>query len=294
MAGVSYVVTVYNKAAFLPAVLNSIAVELSESGGEIVIVDDGSTDQSPALISSFAQGRGNVKHIRQENAGVAAATNRAIAAASEKYLRLVDGDDCIVPGSTRLLIDALGMTGCKFAFGQFVIGDIEIARPSPSTRILDDPLRRMLHRQPFIPATTLGDTAVMQKVLPLPEDFRTAQDFSLGVKLARLTSFAEISAVCCVQPPDSGGLSRNKAGMFRETVLLALQLGEEQAWPATYRRMAIARSAGRARNYLRRHVKGHTRHKMGISILAVMAKFPFFWPYKRLMTYVANAYSLSQ
>ena len=294
MSGVSYVVTVYNKAAFLPDVLNSIAVELAETGGEIVIIDDGSTDGSPELIAEFAQLRSDVKTIRQENAGVAAATNRGIAAAAEKYLRLVDGDDRLVRGSTRLLIDALKTTGCKFAFGQFVTGIMPQAQPVPTISIVEDPLRRMLFRQPFIPAVTLGITTIMQQALPLPENFRTAQDFSLGVLLARLTGFAEISAVCCIQPADSSGLSADKALMFRDTVLLALELGQKQAWSSAYRRFAIARSAGRARNYLRRHGQGKHFVTAGISILAVIAKIPLDWPYRRLMIYIANAYTHPQ
>jgi hypothetical protein len=284
--GVSYVVTVYNKAAYLAGVLNSIAVEQADTGGEIVIVDDGSTDGSPALIADFARGRRDVTIIAQENSGVAAATNKGVAAAKELYLRLVDGDDRLVVGSTRHLIDAVTQTGCGFAFGRFA----GVASP-PQIHVVADPLRRMLQRQPFVPASTLGLTAVIQQALPLSPRFKTAQDFALGIKLARLTGFAETSALCCIQPATATGLSADKARMFQETVLIALALGQEQQWPAVYRRLAIARNAGRARNYLRRHGTGGPLQAAGVSFLAIAARIPVFWPYKRLMTYIANAYN---
>src|SRR4051794_34728172 len=50
---VSYVLTVYNKAAFLPAVLSAVMKERAVSGGEIVIVDDGSIDGSSILLDEF-------------------------------------------------------------------------------------------------------------------------------------------------------------------------------------------------------------------------------------------------
>ena len=67
---------------------------------------------------------------------VAAATNRGIAAAKETYLRLVDGDDCLVRGSTTQLIQVLEKTGCKFAFGQFVTGLAPIEQTDATIRII--------------------------------------------------------------------------------------------------------------------------------------------------------------
>ena len=109
----------------------------------------------------------------------------------------------------------------------------------------------------------------------MPEVYKTAQDFSLGVKLACLTSFAETSALCCIQPADSMGLSADKGRMFRETVCLALALGQEQGWPAPLPAASPSRATleGR-RNYLRRHVEGRQGFKLTIGILAIGGKNP--------------------
>ncbi len=287
---VSYVVTVYNKAAFLPAVLEALYQERETTGGEIVLVDDGSTDGSSDIVSQFSSYNPNTILILQKNAGVVAATNKGVETACHPYLRLVDADDIVTPGSTKRLMQALDTTGCAFAFGRLGHEGDQVASVQSAATIVDDPLSRMLTSQPFIPATTLGLTAVIKQVLPLPAGFVTAQDFSLGLKLAPLTRFAEIQDICCICPKSSGGLSASKARMFRDTVLLALMLGEEQGWSQRHRRLAIARSAGRARNYLRRHARGAIGRKIGVSVLAVVARAPFLWPYRPLMTYIAGAY----
>ncbi len=287
---VSYVVTVYNKAGFLAEVLASIARERAATGGEIILVDDGSTDSSPGLLASFAASQAETIVVTQPNKGVAAATNTGIARASRPYLRLVDGDDVLRDGSTSALIAAQRRTGRGFVFGGFS-KDSRSLRTDPGTvTLIDDPLSAMLTRQPFIPATTLGLTALMQQALPLPEDIRTSQDFALGLRLAALTRFAAIDHTCCISPAASTGLSSEMSRMFRDTVLLAARLGQEQGWSGRCRRLALSRNAGRARNYLRRHCDDCRGTVFLLTVLAALTRIPFCWPYRRIMDYIARAY----
>src|SRR5689334_8802424 len=67
MDGVSYIVTVYNKAPFLPLVLDAIFDQRGAFEREVVIVDDGSTDDSFEICRRLAEGRDNVTLIGQAN-----------------------------------------------------------------------------------------------------------------------------------------------------------------------------------------------------------------------------------
>ena len=95
-SSVSYVATVYNKKSFLEQVLGAIEAEWQDTGGEIILVDDGSTDGSLELLNDFKGGRDNIVVHTGPNRGPAAATNIGFNGASCRYLRFVDGDEPLV------------------------------------------------------------------------------------------------------------------------------------------------------------------------------------------------------
>ena len=274
---VSYVVTVYNKAPYLPMVLAMIEAEWRATGGEIVVVDDGSTDGSVALLRAFANARAHVILHEQANAGVAAATNCGVFLASQPLLRLVDADDLLVAGSTTRLMRALDETGAGFAYGRFgnYLPGTPLPPPPAATaepaQLVADGLWRMLTSQPFVPSATLAVRARVLDAFPLPDGPRTSQDFSMGLRIGRLTPFAAVADTVCLLPSDAPGrLSASKARMYSDTALLvALQWEGGDAWPAKHRRYAVQRAAGRARHYARRHLsypKGRMAWLLAVSL----------------------------
>ena len=95
---VSVIMPVYNASAALPRSLESLR-EQSFRDFEVIFVDDGSSDGSPALIEAFAaEGLFPCQVLRQErNGGVAAARNRALQAAQGTFLAFLDADDRMAP-----------------------------------------------------------------------------------------------------------------------------------------------------------------------------------------------------
>ncbi len=94
---VSVVVPIYNAQATLVRCVNSIINQTFAKHMEIILVDDGSTDDSGLLCDSFAETADNVRVIHQPNAGMGAAYNAGIAAARGEYIGLVESDDFIEP-----------------------------------------------------------------------------------------------------------------------------------------------------------------------------------------------------
>lgn len=100
----SLVMPVYNVAPFLERCLQSlVAQDLTDI--EIVIVDDGSTDECPAILARFASNYPEIQVIRQENGGLSAARNTGLDHISGEYVAFVDSDDWIEPGYYRRLLD---------------------------------------------------------------------------------------------------------------------------------------------------------------------------------------------
>ena len=92
MPEVTVVVPAYNAALTLARTLDSVHNQ-TFTDIEIFVVDDGSTDETPMIAAAFATKDPRIKVIRQENAGVAAARNRGLFAASGQFVSWIDSDD---------------------------------------------------------------------------------------------------------------------------------------------------------------------------------------------------------
>lgn len=117
---VSIIVPVYNTQKFLNRALDSILAQ-SEDKLELIIIDDGSTDNSGNICDNYARKDTRIKVIHQNNQGVSAARNQGLDAASGKYIMFADSDDELYPNAIELLINA-AMQGEY----DMVIGDCKV------------------------------------------------------------------------------------------------------------------------------------------------------------------------
>lgn len=103
---VSIIVPVYNAEKYLLDTLNCLAAQTYEDV-EVVLVDDGSTDGSPAICNDFTVKDPRFKYVRQENAGAGAARNRGMDTASGEFLLFADADDLYENDLVAKLHDAM-------------------------------------------------------------------------------------------------------------------------------------------------------------------------------------------
>lgn len=102
----TYIVPVYNTAAYLPRCLQSIIDQpVAADDCEILVVDDGSTDGSRDVVERFAREYPQVRLLSQPNAGVSAARNLALDNASGRYVAFVDSDDYLEDGAAAAMLD---------------------------------------------------------------------------------------------------------------------------------------------------------------------------------------------
>ena len=100
---VSVVIPTYNHARYLGEAIHS-ALNQTYQDREIIVVDDGSTDNTPALVASFGAA---VLYVRQENRGLAAARNAGILAARGEIVGFLDADDLWLPEYLATMLPAL-------------------------------------------------------------------------------------------------------------------------------------------------------------------------------------------
>lgn len=98
---VSVLLPVYNEDRFLQQAVQSI-LRQTEPNFELIVVDDGSTDDSRAIVERLAAGDRRIKPIRHPHTGIVAALNRGMLEASGRYVARMDADDLAHPRRLEL------------------------------------------------------------------------------------------------------------------------------------------------------------------------------------------------
>lgn len=104
----SLIITVYNKEFFLRKCIDSCLLQndVSSNEYEIIIVNDGSTDNSSRIISEYEK-INNVRIINQNNSGLSEARNNGVEICSGEYVWFIDADDSIRPNSVCTILEAI-------------------------------------------------------------------------------------------------------------------------------------------------------------------------------------------
>ena len=125
----SIVIPVYNAVDFIVDRLTALLAHLPETV-EIVIVDDGSTDESLELCNTILKGRSNTCIIHQENQGLSCARNRGIKSAHGEFILFLDCDDCLVVGSIPPILELLEKSQFDVLMGKYLLSTSAGIRPS--------------------------------------------------------------------------------------------------------------------------------------------------------------------
>ena len=96
MPQISIIVPVYNTARYISRCIDSILAQ-SFTDFELILVNDGSIDNSGIICDEYAQKDNRITVIHKENSGTSSARNCGLETASGKYITFIDSDDCILP-----------------------------------------------------------------------------------------------------------------------------------------------------------------------------------------------------
>lgn len=115
---ISVIVPVYNTAPYLEVCVKSILCQ-TYPHLELLLVDDGSTDESPALCERLAAQDGRIRVLHKPNGGLSDARNFGMGHARGSLFAFADSDDALHPQMLDLLIRAMEQTGASLAMGLF-------------------------------------------------------------------------------------------------------------------------------------------------------------------------------
>lgn len=128
---ISVIIPVYNIQQHLRECLDSVLGQ-SYPHLQVICVDDGSTDESPAILAQYAQKDNRVQVIRQQNAGPGAARNTGLEAATGEYVIFLDSDDWFEPDFLEKMVDTAVREGADVAICRAVEFDTNSGRELPS------------------------------------------------------------------------------------------------------------------------------------------------------------------
>lgn len=187
---ISVVMPLYNKVAEVERALRSV-VDQSLSPCEIIVVDDGSTDGSRAIVERLIKEcpDAGIRLITQKNSGVSAARNRGIEEAKGDYVALLDADDWWLSGYIaevcRLMEYYPDADAYATAF-DIVNGSERVAAPVPTVEGYINPAEEALSgRYPIIPSTATLRKEAVAAVGGFPEGMRIGEDQWLWVSMLK-------------------------------------------------------------------------------------------------------------
>ncbi|WP_193084221.1 bifunctional glycosyltransferase/CDP-glycerol:glycerophosphate glycerophosphotransferase [Brevibacterium aurantiacum] len=131
----SVIVPAYNSSDFIDACLRSV---LSQTGVEleVIIIDDGSTDDTAAIAERLAEHDERVSVLSVENSGPAKARNLGVSSARGTFIAFADADDEVLPGAYNEMTGSLIRTGSDIATGSYIrVGRSGRSRPKVTARV---------------------------------------------------------------------------------------------------------------------------------------------------------------
>lgn len=140
---VSVLIPAHDAEATLAETLASAAAQTFREI-EIIVVDDGSHDATAHVAEHFAASDPRVRVLRQDNRGVAAARNRAIAEARGKWIAPLDADDLWHPDKLALQVAAAGQAGFVYCWSRDIDSQGRVWRDGPQARFRGHMFLRML------------------------------------------------------------------------------------------------------------------------------------------------------
>ena len=182
----SVIIPVFNGAEFLD---NAIAsVRRAGLAHEMVIVDDGSTDETPQIVRQLD--RGDIQYIRQPNRGPAAARNRGLETAHGEVIAFLDADDCWAENHPRFALDYLDQHQVDLVLGRTQC--VMPARMDPSSY---QPFGESFHS--FQLGAVVCRRELLNRIGLFDETFRYAEDVDWFLRArecgARIAALPEIS-----------------------------------------------------------------------------------------------------
>lgn len=218
---VSIVIPCYNHARYLGEAIES-ALAQTHPHVEVLVVDDGSTDDTAGVAASHP----TVRYVHQANQGLAAARNTGLRHSCGRYLIFLDADDRLLPGAAAAALDAFGEhPDSAFVFGTFrwIAADGRVIAEAEASAVEGDRYLALLRRN-FIGmhATVAYRRGPMESVGGFDLTLPACEDYDMYLRLAERYEIHGYGGLVAEYRQHGGNMSSDKA-LIAESALAALR-----------------------------------------------------------------------
>lgn len=235
---VSVVIPAYNAANTLKETVQSV-FEQTFQDFEIIIVDDGSKDDTLQTANSIAENDSRVRVISQKNGGAASARNTGIRAAKGEYIALVDADDLWLPHKLERQIEVLenknsdGNEVFAVQAGAFFVNnDLEVISVRPCVPSKDALLETLLFRNmPSNMSTLVIKRSKFDEIGYFDTELEILEEWDMAIKVARYCNLVSIEEPLSLYRVFEGNRSRNLEIHIKPGFLVLKRLFEDPALP---------------------------------------------------------------
>ena len=209
----------YNHGRFLREALASIGTPSVPT--EIVVVDDGCTDNTPDVVATFETAN-TFRGVRQQNAGLAAARNRGLRESRGQYIVFLDADDRLAPGAVDFGAATLDAhPECAFVFGRSRIMDEDgtLLETPMQPRIVRDHYRELLRRNYiWMPGMVMFRRDALERIGGFNPNVNAAADYEIYLHIARHRPVHDHGQIVAHYRKHEANMSGNATRMLRETL----------------------------------------------------------------------------
>jgi glycosyltransferase involved in cell wall biosynthesis len=216
---ISVIVPCYNHGHYLRTALGSIATPGLDI--EILVVDDGSTDDTPDVLARV-ETPCELRFVRQQNRGLSTARNRGLRESRGGYVVFLDADDRIAPGGLNIGATMLDEhPEMAFVFGRCIPMDASgtLLPREPQPRIVKDIYRQLLRRNYiWTPSAVMFRREAVERAGGFNPKVNAAADYELYLHIARHHPVCDHGQVVAHYRRHGDNMSLDQARMLRETL----------------------------------------------------------------------------
>ncbi len=247
MPEVSVIIPAHNAAHYLAEAVDSV-LRQSFQDFEILVIDDGSTDDTEAIMRSY---HSKVRYFSQQKSGVAIARNRGIERAQGRYIAFLDADDTWTPLKLERQLAAMAdHKDYRICYSAFTItgpdlAPISVSRSRRQAHALEDLLLR--GNVVATPTTVMGERALFIESGGFDPALSQCADWDMWVRVAALTDFLYIDEPLACYRQHGSNMSRN-APLLEQDSFRVLEKGF--AMDGVREQLRAQRRIALARNYM--------------------------------------------
>ncbi len=226
---VSVVIPTYNKEKYIGEAVQS-ALNQTYKNLEVIVVDDGSTDNTKQVVEELIKKDGRVKYFYQENQGSAAARNKGLQEASGEFVAFLDSDDTYFPYAIEKMIYLFKTQpeNVKLVYGNFV--DVTEGKSEKIYREISEPrpkpllFQQFLIGNPLLPTISMLKKDVFDDIGFFDTEFSIAQDYDLWVRLILKYDVAKLNLPVSIYRRHEKQITENQGVLRYEVDKVALKL----------------------------------------------------------------------